>query len=112
AGGVAVLRGAVLDRGIDVVDLATDHGDASVQEEDDPARTEVQAQVRVHVLVADPVQQRAAIETATDDLLGQRVGVAALIDAIFETGRWAGGKGQQGDAGAPAAADAVGPASR
>jgi hypothetical protein len=92
------------------VDLATDKGDAPVKEEDDPARAEIQAQVRVHVFVADPLQQRAAVEPAADDLSCQGVCVAFLIAAVFEAGRGTCGEGQERDAGAPAAADAVGPA--
>ncbi len=67
------------------MNLATQHGDAAMDEEDAAARTEIQSQVRVHVLVAKSFQRRTAAET---ELPGHGVGVAVLIATVFEAGRW------------------------
>ena len=89
------------------MDLAAQHGDAAMNEEDEAASAEIQTQVRVHVLVANPLQDRAAAEP---ECLGQGVGVPILIAAVFKAGRRTRAKGQKGDAGAPAAADSIAPA--
>jgi len=49
-----------------------------MKEEDEAASAEIQTQVRVHVLVANPLQDRAAAEP---ERFGQGVGVPVLIAA-------------------------------
>src|SRR3569623_248826 len=99
--------GAAGDLLVDVVDGGADVAHPAVQEEHDPARAEVQAQVGVDVIVADRLQDRAVGEAGAGDAARDAVRVPVEVVAGLEGAGGARAERQQGDAGPHALADHV-----
>ena len=78
-----------------------------MNEEDGVLAAEIETSVRVHVVVANLLEQRAALELAADHATDQAVGVAIIVVAVFERKRRARAEGQQAETAAPTLADRV-----